>query len=89
MTQDDQSAEAPVAPDAAEEQTAAGKRLLIYGMFSLCLVTVVAVFVSLWLVMAPLDMIDVVIRTTVIIGVIAVVACVIVWFIYTKVILKE
>jgi hypothetical protein len=73
----------------AEERAARGKRLLLYGMFSLVVVTVVAVFVSMWLVMAPLGMTGVVIRTTLIIGAIAIVACVIIWFVYTKVVLKE
>jgi hypothetical protein len=72
-----------------EERAARGKRLLMYGMFSLVVVTVVAVFVSMWLVMAPLGMVGVVVRTTVIIGVIAIIACVIVWFVYTKLVLKE
>ena len=80
MTQSDKS---------PEERAQAGKRLLIYGMFALVVVTIVAVFVSMWLVMAPLGMVNVVIRTTLIIGVIAVIACVIVWFVYTKVVLKE
>lgn len=95
MTQDDQSAkapvatEAPVAPDDSQDQAAAGKRLLIYGMFALVLVTVVAVFLTTWLIMAPLGYTNIAIQTTLIIGVIAIIACVIVWFVYTKVILKE
>ena len=86
MSEKDLSPGAPATPEKGAE---AGKRLLIYGMFSLVVVTIVAVFVSLWLVMAPLGMVDVAIRTTLIIGVIAVIACVIVWFVYTKVFLKE
>ena len=88
MSQSDQPSSAPV-PSEAADAAAAGKRLLIYGMFSLVVVTVVAVFLSLWLVMAPLNMVGVAIRTTVIIAVIAIIACVIVWFVYTKVFLKE
>ena len=72
-----------------EERAARGKRLLIYGMFALVLVTVVTLFLVLWLWLAPLGFTNIVIQTTLIVGVVAIVACVIVWFIYTKVILKE
>jgi len=72
-----------------EERAARGKRLLIYGMFALVLVTVVTVFLSLYLVLAPVGYVNVAIQTTLIVGAVAIVACVIVWFIYTKVILKE
>lgn len=72
-----------------QEQNKRGKKLLIYGMFALVLVTLIAVFVTTWLVMAPMGMTGDSIRITLIVGVIAVVACVIAWFVYTKVILKE
>ena len=72
-----------------EERAARGKRLLIYGMFALVLVTVVAVFLTTWLIMAPLGLTSQAITITLIIGAVAIVACVIVWFIYTKLILKE
>lgn len=74
-----------------EERAKRGKRLLIYGMFSLVIVTVVAVFVTLWLITAPLgsEFTGMPVRVTLIVGAIAVVASVIVWFIYTKLILKE
>lgn len=72
-----------------EERAARGKRLLIYGMFALVLVTVVTLFLVLWLWLAPLGFTNIAIQTTLIVGVVAIVACVIVWFIYTKVILKE
>ena len=72
-----------------EERAARGKRLLIYGMFALVVVTVVAVFLTTWLIMAPLGLTSQAITITLIIGAIAIVACVIVWFIYTKLILKE
>lgn len=72
-----------------EEQAARGKRLLIYGMFSLVLVTVVALFLTLYLLLAPLGQTSVAITATLIVGAIAIVACVIVWFVYTKLILKE
>lgn len=72
-----------------QDQAARGKRLLIYGMFSLVVVTVVAVFLTTWLILAPLGQTGAVIRITLIIGAVAIVACVIMWFIYTKLILKE
>jgi len=73
----------------AEERAARGKRLLIYGMFALVLVTVVSVLLVTYMLLAPLGYTNVAIQTTLIIGAITIVACVIVWFIYTKVILKE
>ena len=72
-----------------EERAARGKRLLIYGMFALVVVTVVAVFLTTWLIMAPLGLTSQAITITLIMGAIAIVACIIVWFIYTKLILKE
>jgi hypothetical protein len=72
-----------------EEQDARGKRLLIYGMFSLVIVTVVALFLTLYLLLGPIDAQDVAIKATLIVGAIAIVACVIVWFVYTKLILRE
>jgi hypothetical protein len=72
-----------------EERAARGKRLLIYGMFALVLVTVVSVFLTTYLLMAPIGEQGIAIQSTLIVGVIAIIACVIVWFVYTKVILKE
>lgn len=74
-----------------EERTTRGKRLLLYGMFALVIVTILAVFVTLWVITAPLgsDFTGVPLRVTLIVGAIAIVASVIVWFVYTKVILKE
>jgi hypothetical protein len=74
-----------------EEQATRGKRLLLYGMFSLVLVTIVALFLSTWLLLAPwgTDGANAAVRITLIVGAVTVVACVIVWFIYTKLILKE
>jgi len=72
-----------------EEKAAAGKRLLIYGMFALLVVTFVAVFLSMYLITAPLVGIGPALTTAVIVTGIGLVASVIVWFIYTKVILKE
>ena len=72
-----------------EEQAARGKRLLIYGMFSLVIVTMVALFLTLYLLLGPWGAQSVALTATLIVGAIAIVACVIVWFIYTKLILKE
>jgi hypothetical protein len=72
-----------------EEQAARGKRLLIYGMFSLVVVTMVALFLTLYLLLGPVNAQDVAVKATLIVGAIAIVACVIVWFVYTKLILKE
>jgi len=72
-----------------EEQAARGKRLLLYGMFSLVLVTVVSLFLVLWLWLAPVGLSSIAFKTTAIIGAITIVACVIVWVVYTKLILKE
>jgi hypothetical protein len=58
-------------------------------MFSLVIVTVVSLFLVLWLWLAPLGLTGIAIQTTLIVGAIAIIACVIVWFIYTKLILKE
>lgn len=72
-----------------QDRAARGKRLLIYGMFSLVLVTVVAVFLTTWLILAPMGQTGAAIRISLITGAVAIVACVIVWFVYTKLILKE
>jgi hypothetical protein len=72
-----------------EEQATRGKRLLIYGMFALVIVTVVAVFLTTWLLLAPVGETAIAIQTTLIVAAVAIVACVIVWFVYTKLILKE
>lgn len=73
----------------SEERNARGKRLLIYGMFALVLVTAVTLFLVLWLWLAPLGLTSAVIQITLIVTVVAIIACVIVWFVYTKLILKE
>jgi uncharacterized membrane protein YdbT with pleckstrin-like domain len=74
-----------------EDRVARGKKLLLYGMVALVLVTIISVFVSLWVITAPLgsDFTGVAVKTTLIVGVIAIVAAAVVWFIYTKAILKE
>ena len=72
-----------------EQTTTRGKRLLTYGMFALVLVTVVTLFLVLWFWLAPVGYQNVAIQTTLIVGAVAIVACVVVWFVYTKVVLKE
>jgi hypothetical protein len=58
-------------------------------MFALVLVTMVTLFLVLWFWLAPLGYQNIAIQTTLIVGAIAIVACVIVWFVYTKAVLKE
>ncbi|HFD40246.1 MAG TPA: hypothetical protein ENJ31_10445 [Anaerolineae bacterium] len=72
-----------------EERAARGKRLLIYGMFALLVVTFVSVFLSTYLLTGRVVWIDLALKMAVIITGIDLVASVIVWFIYTKAILKE
>ncbi|MBN1660045.1 MAG: hypothetical protein JXA93_16715 [Anaerolineae bacterium] len=74
-----------------ENRAARGKKLLLYGMVALVLVTIISVFVALWVITAPLggDFTGIAVKTTLIVGIIAIVASAIVWFIYTKAILKE
>jgi hypothetical protein len=72
-----------------EERATRGKRLLIYGMFSLVVVTFVAVFLTVYLFTGPLTGSPAIgLYAALIITAIVLVACVIVWFIYTKLILK-
>ncbi len=72
------------------ERAKRGKRLLLYGMFALVVVTFLAVFLTLYLVTGPATGgPGLALRTAVIVTVIAVIACVIVWFLYTRAVLKE
>jgi hypothetical protein len=73
----------------AQDRSEGGKRFLVYGMFAFIIAILVAVFMSLYLALAPLDAVGVAIRTTLIVGVIAVIAAVVLYFVYTKVVLKE
>ena len=76
--------------DTAPQDTGGGKRLLLYGMFALVVVTMVSIFLVVWLLTAPLTgNMSVALQSTLIIGVITIIACVIAWFVYTKLILKE
>jgi uncharacterized membrane protein YdbT with pleckstrin-like domain len=73
-----------------EERAARGKRLLLYGMVTLVLVTFVAVFLSLYLVTGPLTgSAGTALQTAFIVSIITLIACAIVWFIYVRFILKE
>lgn len=86
LGKEDEMSEQEVTP---QDRAARGKRLLIYGMFSLVVVTVVAVFLTTWLILAPLGQTGAAVRISLITGGVTIVACVIVWFVYTKLILKE
>jgi hypothetical protein len=85
IKEEEMAAKSPASVDRAER----GKRLLIYGMFSLVVVTIVAVFLTLWLITAPIGLTSIAVKTTVIVGLIAIAACVIEWFVYTKLVLSE
>jgi hypothetical protein len=74
-----------------DDKVQRGKKLLLYGMFALVLVTIVATFVTVWVVSAPAGsgLQSSAFTVTAIVGAIVIVACVIVWFVYNKLILKE
>jgi hypothetical protein len=74
-----------------KDRATRGKRLLLYGMFALVIVTVVTLFLTSYLWLAPWGPAgaSAAVRLTVVVGAVAIVACVIVWFVYTKLILKE
>ena len=74
----------------SDDRSKRGKRLLLYGMFALVIVTFLAVFLTVFLLSAPvLGGAGFALKTSLIVTVIAVIACAIVWFVYTKAILKE
>ena len=74
-----------------DDRIKAGKRMLLYGMFALVLVTIIATFVTMWVVAAPAGsgLQNDAITVTLIVGLVVIVACAIIWFVYTKAILKE
>jgi hypothetical protein len=76
---------------APEDRVQRGKRMMLYGMFALVIVAIVATFVTLWLVTAPLgpDFASIPVTVTLIVGLVTIVASVIVWFIYTRAILPR
>jgi hypothetical protein len=47
-----------------EERAARGKRLLIYGMFTVVVVFVVLVFMLTWLFLAPLAVLSLILRSS-------------------------
>jgi hypothetical protein len=73
------------------------KRLVMFGMFSLVLVTFVATFLTLAVIMRTIDpafyggsgIVNMALVPSLIVTAIAAVVCVIGWFVYTQVILKE
>lgn len=74
-----------------EERAKRGKKLILYGMFALIVVTFLAVWLTLYVITAPLgaEWVGIALKTALIVSAIALVAAVIVWFVYTKLILKE
>ena len=72
-----------------DERTQRGKRLLVYGMFSLIVVTFVSVLLTVWMFSRYIPGgLAVALQTALIVSAIGAVACVIVWFVYTKAVLK-
>jgi uncharacterized membrane-anchored protein len=75
---------------ASDERTQRGKKLLVYGMFSLVAVTFVSVLLTVWMFSRYIPGgLATAFQTALIVSVIGAVACVIVWFVYTKAVLKE
>jgi uncharacterized membrane protein YdbT with pleckstrin-like domain len=73
-----------------QERAQRGKRLLLYGMFALVIVTFLSVFLTVYLLTGALTGgAGVAFQSSLVVTAIAIVACVIVWFVYTKAILKE
>jgi hypothetical protein len=73
-----------------QERATRGKRLLLYGMFSLVAVTFVLVFLVVYLLTGPLTGgPGLALQAALIVSAVAIVACIIAWFVYTKLILKE
>jgi uncharacterized membrane protein len=73
-----------------EERAARGKRLLIYGMFSVTVVMFVVIFLVVYLLTGPLTGgPSIALQAALIATGVAIVACIIVWIIYIKLILKE
>lgn len=73
------------------------KRLVMFGMFSLVLVTFVATFLTLAVIMRTIDpafyggsgIVSMALVPSLIVTAIAAVVCVIGWFVYTQVLLKK
>jgi hypothetical protein len=74
----------------SEDRSKRGKRLMLYGMFALIVVTFVSVLLTVWMFSRAIPGgFGIAFQTALIVTVIGIVASVIVWFIYTKAILKE
>ncbi|MGQ9598828.1 MAG: hypothetical protein ACUVWZ_05380 [Anaerolineae bacterium] len=72
------------------ERAQRGKKLLLFGMFALVVVTFLAVFLTVYLISGPVTGgPGLALQTAMIVTIIALVACVIVWFLYTRAVLKE
>jgi len=69
-----------------EERAKRGKRLLIFGLFSVVVVTIVTVFLVTWLYLSPLGEAAIAIKSTAIAGGVAIVGAIIVWLVYSRVI---
>jgi uncharacterized membrane-anchored protein len=75
---------------ATDERAERGKRLVLYGMFSLIVVTFVSVLLTVWLFSRAIPGgFGVALQTALIVTVIGAIASAIVWFVYTKAILKD
>jgi uncharacterized membrane-anchored protein len=75
---------------ASDERAQRGKRLLVYGMFSLVVVTFVAVLLTVWMFSRYIPGgLAVALQTALIVAAVGAVACVIVWLAYTRVVLKD
>jgi uncharacterized membrane-anchored protein len=73
-----------------DERAQRGKRLLIYGMFSLIVVTFVAVLLTVWMFSRYIPGgLAVALQTALIVSAIGAVACIILWFVYTRVVLSR
>jgi hypothetical protein len=80
-----------------EERAERGKRLVRYGMFNLVLITFVSTFLTLAVIMRKIDptffgtdeIVRLALVPSLIVTGIALVASIIGWFVYTKLILKE
>lgn len=73
-----------------EDRATRGKRLLVYGMFAIVVTTWVAVFLSMYFITGPLTgSMGPALETSLLVSGIVLIACIVVWFLYTKLILKE
>jgi hypothetical protein len=75
--------------EVAQDRASRGKRLVKYGMFVIVLMAFVITFAISWIVLAPLGKIGPVILYSVLAAIGAAILCVIAWFGYVKLVLKE